>query len=385
LVKIDPANIGVGLYQHDVKAKHLRTSLDEVVESCVNYVGVDLNTASAPLLRYVSGLNQLTSRRLFDFRSEHGPFKSREQLKEVPGFGEATFVQAAGFLRIAGADNPLDGTWIHPESYEAAQRVLEKLDCSVADLTDKQKSPQIAERVAQLNVDEMARELNLGALLLKDILAQLTRPGRDPREDLPKPIFKREVLKLEDLSAGMELTGSVLNVVDFGAFVDIGLKDSGLVHVSRLSRKFVADPHEVVSVGDIVRVWVVEVDKERRRVSLTMVEPGSQRPPQQQRRPPRPEGGGPPSQRRPRRPARPASAGVGPAAGGNAAPAQGRPPHKKFHAHPAARPKPKPKPAAPLKPLTKGMKEGKEPLRTFGDLKQFFELKHDEPEEPGKS
>jgi uncharacterized protein len=371
LVKIDPANIGVGLYQHDVKAKHLRTSLDEVVESCVNYVGVDLNTASAPLLRYVSGLNQLTSRRLFDFRSEHGPFKSREQLKEVPGFGEATFVQAAGFLRISGGDNPLDGTWIHPESYQAAQRVLEKLDCTVADLADKQKLPQVAERV-----------LNLGSLLLKDILAQLTRPGRDPREDLPKPIFKREVLKLEDLAPSMELTGSVLNVVDFGAFVDIGLKDSGLVHVSRLSRKFVTDPHEVVSVGDIVRVWVVEVDKERRRVSLTMVEPGTERPHQPPRRHTRPEGDRPAGQQRTRRPPRPAGAA---ATGGNAAPAQGRPPHKKYQTHGANRPKPKPKPAVPLKPLTKGMKEGKEPMRTFGDLKQFFEMKHDDPEETGKS
>jgi uncharacterized protein len=285
-------------------------------------------------------------------------------------------------LRISDADNPLDGTWIHPESYDAAQRVLEKLDCSVADLTDKQKSPQIAERVAQLNVEELARELNLGTLLLKDILSQLTRPGRDPREDLPKPIFKREVLKLEDLSPGMELTGSVLNVVDFGAFVDIGLKDSGLVHVSRLSRKFVTDPHEVVSVGDIVRVWVVEVDKERRRVSLTMVEPGTERPPQQPRRPPRPEGARPQGQQRPRRPQRPAGAAQA-AGGGNTQQAQGRPPHRKFQPHGASRPKPKP--AVPPKPLTKKMKEGKEPLRTFGDLKQFFEMKHDEPEDQGKS
>jgi uncharacterized protein len=323
---------------------------------------------------------------LFDYRSEHGPFKSREELRNVPGFGEATFIQAAGFLRIGAGDNPLDGTWIHPESYEAAQRVLNKLDCTVADLTDKQKTTQIAERVAQLNIDELARELNLGTLLLKDILAQLTRPGRDPREDLPPPIFKREVLKLEDLTPGMELTGSVLNVVDFGAFIDIGLKDSGLVHVSRLSRRFVPDPHEVVSVGDIVRVWVVEVDKERRRVSLTMVEPGTERPPQPQRRPPRPEGASQQQGGRPRRPPRPPAAAA--AAGGSlqsGGPSQqsasGPPRHrKKHHAHEGGRPKPKP--AAPLRPLTKDMKEGKEPMRTFGDLKQFFEQKREEPKGP---
>jgi uncharacterized protein len=283
LVKIEPANIGVGLYQHDVKAKHLQTSLDEVVESCVNYVGVDVNTASPALLRYVSGLNQLTARRVYEHRRERGPFRNREQLREVPGFGEATFIQAAGFLKITAGDNPLDVTWIHPESYTATTKVLERLGSSPADLTDKERVAALADQVSKVDIPALCAELSvgerpIGPLALRDILAQLARPGRDPREDLPSPVFKQGILKLEDLSAGMELNGTVLNVVDFGCFVDIGMHDSGLVHVSRLANRFIRDPHEVVAVGDIVHVWVVEVDKERRRVSLTMVAPGSERP-----------------------------------------------------------------------------------------------------------
>ena len=285
LVKIDPANIGVGLYQHDVKAKHLQTSLDDVVESCVNYVGVDVNTASPALLRYVSGLNQLTARRLYEYRREHGPFRARQQLREVPGFGEATFVQAAGFLKILDGDNPLDSTWIHPESYPAANRALERLQAAAADLRNKETAAALAERIAGVNVESLAAELAVGVLTLKDILTQLVRPGRDPREDLPAPVFKRGVIKLEDLAPNMELTGTVLNVVDFGCFVDIGMHQSGLVHVSRLADKFVRDPHDVVAVGDIVKVWVMGIDKERQRVSLTMIPPGTERarPPQQAR------------------------------------------------------------------------------------------------------
>jgi uncharacterized protein len=387
LVKIDPANIGVGLYQHDVKAKHLRTSLDEVVESSVNFVGVDVNTASAPLLRYVSGLNQLTSRRLFDHRKEKGPFKTRDELKTVAGFGEATFVQAAGFLRIVDGENPLDGTWIHPESYETARRVLKKLECTLDQLKDKAGQAVIAERVANVDREQLARELNVGRLLLDDILSQLTRPGRDPREDLPQPIFKKEILKLEHLNPGMELTGSVLNVVDFGAFIDIGLKDSGLVHVSRLSRNFVKDPHEVVSVGDVVRVWVIEVDKDRRRVSLTMIEPGTERPPQPRRRDkPEQARGGDRRPPRPHRPPKPQPA-QGEAAAGAAQPAQqgGRPARPQRSGGPPPRPHKPPKPRPPLKPLTKGMKEGKEYLRTFGDLKQFLDLQRPEEKPPESS
>jgi protein Tex len=404
LVKIDPASIGVGMYQHDVKAKHLRTSLDAVVESCVNYVGVDLNTASPALLRYVSGLNQLTARRLYDYRSQNGPFRNREQLKQVPGFGEAAFVQAAGFLKIAGGDNPLDGTWIHPESYPLAERVLETIERRIPDLTEKETAAQIAERAAQLHLDELSARLNAGTMLLKDILSQLTRPGRDPREDLHPPIFKKGVIKLDDLTPGMELAGTVLNVVDFGAFVDIGLHDTGLVHISQLANKFVRDPHEVVSVGDIVTVWVHEIDKTRRRVSLTMIAPGTERT-QTPRRGDKRKSEGKRGRGAPPLAVAPAEGAVGgPQADAAAAPAgavaavaaplpdrrprppqrgpqkrggpreQGSgPPRPKYKGNPEHRPKPK-----PLVPLTNEMKAGKEPLRTFGDLKQFFELKTSE-------
>jgi uncharacterized protein len=387
LVKIDPANIGVGLYQHDVKAKHLRASLDEVVESCVNYVGVDVNTASPALLRYVSGLNQLTARRLYEHRRERGPFRNREQLREVPGLGEATFVQAAGFLKIPNGDNPLDITWIHPESYPVANRVLERLHGAAADLQEKETAAALAERTAQVDLESLAKDVEVGLLTLKDILAQLARPGRDPREDLPAPVFKRGVLKLEDLSLGMELTGTVLNVVDFGCFVDIGMHDSGLVHVSRLADKFVRDPHDVVAVGDIVKVWVMEVDKERRRVSLTMVRPGAERakPPRYAAKPegqkPAEEGARPRGERRrEQRPPRPA----GPQ-GGPQGREQGRPPRPHGRGRPerqGQRPPPRPRPAPkPLIPITDAMKTGKEPMRTFGDLLQFYQHKTVAPED----
>jgi len=562
LVKIEPANIGVGLYQHDVKAKHLEASLDEVVESCVNYVGVDVNTASPALLRYVSGLNQLTARRVYEYRREHGPFRNREQLREVAGFGEATFIQAAGFLKIAGGDNPLDATWIHPESYALATKVMERFGAKASDLIDKEAAAALSQRMAAVKPDELAknlaesgdkiaavkprssaetaaspttavaaddplavsqgtfpfladhpeppladraatimglppseaaaepvlctepagdslsaaaaapaetpaplpaenhpaaREPSIGALTLRDILAQLARPGRDPREDLPPPVFKQGIIKLEDLTPGMELTGTVLNVVDFGCFVDIGMHDSGLVHVSRMADRFIRDPHEVVAVGDVVHVWVMEVDKERRRVSLTMVRPGSERPrrpphssggrgegaaadqapregadgapgprrdrpprsgqDRRGRRPPqqqggaegqpqagppqggrpaggRPQGGRPYSGRpqggRPDQGRRPQHAPSGPAAGGPAGPggpASSGGPRREDRRGPGGPPsrrprfqgdrggqgprefKPKP---GPVTPITDAMKKGKEPMRTFGDLMQFF-------------
>jgi len=523
LVKINPANIGVGLYQHDVKAKHLQDSLDAVVESCVNFVGVDVNTASPALLRYVSGLNQLTARRLVEYRQKHGPFRNRNQFREIPGFGEATFVQSAGFLKILGGDNPLDATWIHPESYEIAQRVVDKLGGTISEIAaevpagrttaqpprsamaqfargvlaeshheredqpaqpplpavldptsadqaeagqaagelrpeassppdptsaaspdpqpaDEQqaeassegptrtegaigdppsapiqetepaqesdipaprhetgatpaddpapasvpaaKTPDTAvscaltERAAKANAAQLAAELGIGELLLHDILNSLSRPGRDPREDLPQPLFRREVMKLEDLESGMELTGSVLNVVDFGAFVDIGLPDSGLIHISRLADRFIRDPHEVVSVGDILTVWVVDVDRQRRRVSLTAVRPGTEKPPEQRKERSKPGGrsegrseqrGGRPSGRRGdgRRPTgKQQRSGKGPAQ-------QHRPP---------AKPK-------PVRPITQDMVEGKEPMRSFSDLLQFFEKKSDsaDDDKPKKS
>ena len=421
LVKIDPGSLGVGLYQHDVKAKHLRTSLDAVVESCVNYVGVDVNTASPALLRYVSGLNQLTARRLYDHRSANGPFRNREQLKEVPGFGETAFVQAAGFLKIVDGDNPLDATWIHPESYDLAARVLQKLGYSSEDLRQKERAADVAQKVAEIEgqAEQLAADLSAGQMTLRDILAQLTRPGRDPREDLPAPIFKRGVLKLEDLQTGMELMGCVLNVVDFGAFVDIGLHDSGLVHVSQLANRYVKDPHDVVSVGDIVKVWVMEIDKTRRRVSLTMIAPGTPRhePSTQRGRKGKASAGeGARSGRsgvrqgnglHNRRAAGAATDGSGTnqiaaeagagaggthqatnAPGGGAGRRDIRPPHmgrgkprgrqqgKPAGQHHHYQPKSKPK---PLIPITKEMQEGKEPLRTFSDLMQFYKTQ-EEPE-----
>jgi uncharacterized protein len=349
LVKIDPASIGVGMYQHDVRASHLRSSLDAVVQSCVNYVGVDLNSASPALLRYVSGLNALTARRLYDHRQSQGPFRSRQQLLEVQGFGESAFVQAAGFLKIRDAENPLDATWIHPESYPTAEKLLARFDCQVSDLStgDRQKLTAAA---AAADKPAISAELGVGELLLDDLLANLDRPGRDPREDLPPPIFRKGVVKLEDLAEGMELTGTVLNVVDFGAFVDIGLSDSGLVHISQVANRYVRDPHEVVAVGDIVKVWVQSIDKDRRRVALTMIEPGTEKPvaPREKReRPPKREGA--PRGKKRRDGKRPDAA---------------KPrPHK---------PKPKPK---PIVPITKKMAEGREPMRTFGDLIQFYEKK----------
>ncbi|MEI6239788.1 MAG: Tex family protein [Planctomycetia bacterium] len=356
LVKIEPANIGVGLYQHDVKARHLHASLDAVVESCVNYVGVDVNTASPALLRYVSGLNQTTARGLHEWRAKNGPFASRQQFLEVPGFGESAFIQAVGFLKITGGTNPLDSTWIHPESYSVAEQVLARLGGTPEDLMNRQQASSLAEKAVELDLPVLAAELGVGRLLLTDIVEQLARPGRDPREDLPKPFFKKGVLKLEDLEVGMELMGSVLNVVDFGAFVDIGLHDSGLVHISQLSSRYVRDPHDVVTVSQIVKVWVLEIDKARRRVALTMIEPGTgrqqptrrdgrqeKRPPAEQAEKPRPPK--PPRQREQSRAVR-------------------EPRARTYVAKPAKK---------PAKPLTEAMREGKEPLRTFGDLKQFFD------------
>ena len=509
LVKIDPASIGVGMYQHDVKSKHLRESLDAVVESCVNFVGVDVNSASPALLARVSGLNQLTAKRIYEFRQQNGPFATRQQLKEVPGIGDATFVQAAGFLKIVSGENPLDGTWIHPESYETAERVLEAIDSSVEELrppatpskpplsnvavqeavdqasksedtptvedtpaqpteepattsessaesgeqADKDETPDpssevttaepatgatqelataeattsdasaeptvevespsaepaaeqsatnqstaeqvsaeassqlpetpalqadsgaenssepkrnpVADRIESVKVDELVEKLGVGKLLLEDILSSLARPGRDPREDFPPPVFRHGILKLDDLKPGMELSGTVLNVVDFGAFVDIGMNDSGLIHVSRLADTFVSDPHEVVSVGDVLRVWVVGVDNARRRVSLTAIEPGTEKP--------RPPKGGGKSGGKPRRPAkkRPAAKGKdGKDGKGNRRHQHGKRDQRRWQ------PKPKPKPVVPI---TKDMADGKEPMRTFGDLKQFFDKEKEEP------
>jgi uncharacterized protein len=522
MVKINPANLGVGLYQHDMKAKHLKDSLDAVVESCVNFVGVDVNTASPALLRYVSGMNALTARRVYEYRREKGPFKNREQLKEVPGFGDATFVQAAGFLKIIGGENPLDATWIHPESYETARKVLDKMgsdekelakvvpapppkpqksefgalpeekpaepavpaaenavptaenavpaadSTATADraaevplaepvpaaplvsepgentpssplaadqpLTPVEPSPEqpsaasaaeavtpqpvknrIAELASKVLVEPLAAELNVGTHLLQDILSSFTRPGLDPRETFPPPVFRRGITKLEDLQAGMEMQATVLNVVDFGVFVDIGLSDSGLIHISRLADRYIRDPHEVVGVGDVLKVWVVEVDKNRRRVSLTAIAPGSEKParPPRERGPRRPRAEGAPQGAPGRGPQGP---GMGPNAGGprpagdrprgdgrrddrprgdgrgdgrrDQGPREGQPAGHRPPRGPGRGPdrrrddrsQPRIIERAPTKPkvekpITKAQQEGRAPMRSFGDLQQFFEKK----------
>ncbi len=477
LVKINPANIGVGMYQHDVKAKHLRNSLDAVVESCVNYVGVDVNTASPALLRYVSGMNQLTARRLCEHRAKHGPFRNREELKQVSGLGEATFVQAAGFLKISHGDNPLDATWIHPESYALASQILAKMGCnagdlaaamtgartgmpstssaapaedavpprdhaptapeesvavetapdvtesapavadsasgvvesapdvvesapdvvdsapdvaesasgvvdSASDVVDRapdavasapdvvasapdvvERPPSLPDLVRRLDPQALAAELSVSELLLRDILNALARPGRDPREDLPAPVFRRGIVKLEDLEPGMKLAGTVLNVVDFGAFVDIGLPDSGLIHISRLADRFVRDPHEVVGVGDVLTVWVVEVDKPRRRVSLTAIEPGTERSAEARRE----ASGARVHKPQAKQPTRRRAV---------ATPSSTRPKSETATRRPkgGGRPRPPQKPKF-IKPITKEMEEGKEPLRSFSDLMQFYQKK----------
>jgi len=499
LVKINPSNIGVGLYQHDVKAKHLRESLDDVVESCVNYVGVDVNTASPALLSYVSGLNQLTARRIYEHRQTKGPFQSRDEIREVPGIGEATFVQSAGFLKILSAENPLDATSIHPESYEIATKILEKLDCSLTDVrsavpkppqsppeakapkgtfgenipavqeaaaetiapepteaatteiaSEQESTPdevvtetstataetgtvetetmetgaveaapvdatpevalseppsqpseetsppeqandnatpetqddanasgeQLTEKITSADVDQISGDLSIGVHLARDILGALSRPGRDPRSDFPPPLFRRGVLKLEDLEPGMELVGTVLNVVDFGAFVDIGLHDSGMVHISRLADRYVGDPHEVVSVGDVIRVWVIEIDRERRRVSLTAIDPASTptRPaPSEQRSRPanrqKPNNRSDQPQQQKRRDHSKPYAGGGKGKGKGGKPRSSERKAKR----------------TPSKPISDAMKEGKEPLRSFGDLQQFMDSqRQDKKKDKGK-
>ncbi|GGN99337.1 RNA-binding transcriptional accessory protein [Saccharibacillus kuerlensis] len=265
LVKIDPKAIGVGQYQHDVSQKQLEGQLKAVVESAVNHVGVDVNTASPSLLSYVAGINQTTARNIVKYRNENGSFSSRAELKKVPRLGAKTLEQCAGFLRIEGT-NPLDRTPIHPESYKVVDRLFAELKVTAADLG----TVPMREALEAADVQALADKLEVGLPTLKDIIESLLRPGRDPREELPAPIFRTDVLKIEDLKPGMELQGTVRNVIDFGAFVDIGIKSDGLVHISQLSSNFVKHPMDVVAVGDTVTVWVLNVDLKKGRVGLTM-------------------------------------------------------------------------------------------------------------------
>jgi len=269
LVKIEPKAIGVGQYQHDVSQKRLDESLGGVVESAVNHVGVDVNTASASLLSYVAGVNATIARNIVKYREESGRFQKRTQLQKVPRLGAKSYEQCIGFLRIPEASNPLDGTPIHPESYPVVDKLFKELGFDAKALG----SEELMAKLASVNAEQLADPLGVGVPTLRDIIDSLLRPGRDPREELPPPIFHTDVLHLEDLTPGMELQGTVRNVIDFGAFVDIGLKNDGLVHISQLSDKFVKHPMDVVSVGDNVTVWVLSVDEKKGRVSLTMRKP----------------------------------------------------------------------------------------------------------------
>lgn len=271
LVKIDPKSIGVGMYQHDVNQNRLGESLGAVVESAVNYVGVDLNTASPQLLQYVSGVNASVAKNIVKYREENGKFTTRHELKRVPRLGEKTFVQAAGFLRIPDSSiDPFANTPIHPESYELAEKMLGVVGYQPADLLAREKLAEIKEAVNKVDIHELAKTLEAGLPTLQDIAQALMRPGRDPREELAKPIFRTDVLTMEDLQPEMVLQGTVRNVVPFGAFVDIGVKEDGLVHISELSHRFIKDPSDVVAVGDIVKVKVLGVDLKRNRISLSM-------------------------------------------------------------------------------------------------------------------
>ncbi len=487
LVKISPANIGVGMYQHDVKAKHLSESLDEVVEVCVNQVGVNVNTASPSLLKYVSGLNALTARRLVEHRQQIKGFKNRQQLKEVSGIGEATFVQAAGFLRIRGGDNPFDSTSIHPESYYIAENIVARVKSTPEELfpydpdpillpplatpvvapvvevqplasappttevldlgqpttaepitaepiavepiavepitaepiavapitvsptpaaaalspstrerlTDEQAAlhaearKEVIDQITRLEIDQIAEENSAGKLLVRDILMALRKPDWDPRDRVHKPIFRRGIIKVDDLKPEMQLDGQIVNVVDFGVFIDIGLGESSLVHVSQLSNQYISDPHRFCSVGDVLKVWVSEIDTARRRVKLTAIQPGTK-----SERPARRSKSSNPA-KSPTNPARP-STFSGPTSRQATTPGESRTGSnesrvKRFErsksaqryeggkttdnrqAHrgnPNDRPRPH-RPAQPAPPITEGMLKGKEPMRSFSDLIQF--------------
>lgn len=412
LVKISPGHLGVGLYQHDIKAKHLAESLDDVVESCVNFVGVNTNTASTALLKYVAGLNQLTAKRLVEYRTAK-PITNRQQLREVPGIGDATFVQSAGFLRVYDGDNPLDETAIHPESYGIAEQILQKIGLSVDDwirgqkngeATDEELQRRVAEalgKLSQINPATLAADLQVGELMLRDILKSLERPRHDPRQQFSGPVFRSGIIKLEDLKPEMELQSQVVNVVDFGVFVDVGLGSSCLVHVSELSPGYIRDLHQQFAVGDALVTWVKEIDVARRRVKLTAIKPGTPKTP----RPPRGRGNrrrkpgaatettetAPPTanqspppntdqtkssrnqrskpERKPGRFERPSFVKGNQAKQGNQ---RNREQGRTFAAKPS-----KPKPVVPL---ADDVLKGRKPMRSFADLAQFFTQQKPPPE-----
>jgi len=268
LVKIDPKSIGVGLYQHDVNQIQLSGSLNNVVESCVNSVGVDINTASVSLLKYVSGLNSNHAKSIVEYRNENGRFNNRTEITKVRGIASKVFEQAAGFLKITKGDNPLDATSIHPESYEATEKLLKKFE--VADVNAGGKTLRQKISLEKMDIADMAEEINCGIPTLEDILLDLEKPGRDPRDKMPKPLFKKDILKIEDLRQDMIVEGTVRNVVDFGAFIDIGVKQDGLLHKSEMANGFVKSPYKIVAVGDVIKLKIVSVDVERQRIGLSL-------------------------------------------------------------------------------------------------------------------
>lgn len=270
LVKIDPKAIGVGQYQHDVNQKKLAESLTGVVEDAVNKVGVDVNTATPSLLSYVSGINKTIANNIVKYRDENGMLKERKELLKVPKLGKVAFEQCAGFIRIFDGKNPLEITAVHPESYKQAEKLLAEIGYKKEDLIDKEKLNELKIKLNSINIEDMSKRLDIGEMTLKDIIDELSKPGRDPRDEMPKPILRNDVLKFEDLREGMILNGTVRNVIDFGAFVDIGVKHDGLVHISELSDNFVKNPSDVVSIGDVVKVKVIKIDLERQKVSLSM-------------------------------------------------------------------------------------------------------------------
>ena len=270
LVKIEPKAIGVGQYQHDVDQKKLGESLTGVVEDAVNKVGVDVNTATPSLLSYVSGINKTIANNIVKYRDENGKLKERKELLKVPKLGKVAFEQCAGFIRVFNGKNPLEITSVHPESYEVAENLLKSIGYKKEDLLNKESLKEIKEKLARVNIENTSKELQVGSMTLKDIIDELSKPGRDPREEMPKPVLRSDVLKFEDLREGQILTGTVRNVIDFGAFVDVGVKHDGLVHISEMSDKFVKNPSEIVSVGDVVKVKVIAIDRERQKVKLSM-------------------------------------------------------------------------------------------------------------------
>jgi transcriptional accessory protein Tex/SPT6 len=387
-VKLDPQTFNHLVPHTDLSPKRLRETVDTMLDSSVNLVGADLNQAPVTILQRIAGLNALTARKLVEYRTEKGGIKNRQQLKEVPGVTDSVFEQASGFLKVTGGDAPFDTSWLHPSLYELAGKLLERIDHAPASLVDPQKHAEMLDRLRRCSLAEAATQLQCAPQELEEIIDVLGNPGRDVRDDLPRPVLKAGHVSLESLKPGQELQGTVLNVVDFGAFVDVGMKESGLVHISQIANRYIKSPHDVVTVGDVVRVWVLKVDNEKNRVSLTMIPPVVERRPAERRpapgaeqagqdagRPPRPE-------RPPRRPPQPAATPAG-------GPPQDRPPPRRDQRRqpPPRRPGTHtpyqtPKRDRPLPKLSQEALEGKQDLRTFAELKAFFEAKKDDDEPP---